>query len=213
MALSFGLIIGFDPRALFFAFFSGRYADLAGTITLFSLTVLFMAGLHLRIISLALALFVLCSSLAQNYLLSDYNSLSGFWRDLSLVCGVLLSYSSLRRRDLRKAAVLGRHRIARRPRYGQGIVPRRVSTSAIGEHSTRWVMDMPMLRTAPSDLTKLSTPLDDTDAPTHQAKKNAGSTMPRSPLFHPPTPHALTDLWDDWDESEDPEYKNIFSSF
>ncbi len=133
LAISMGLISGFEPMALFIAFLDPLYADLAGTMTLFSLTVVYMTGYQLRLSCLALALFVLASSLAQNFVYLQSGTISDFWRDLTLVCAVLLSYSSLRRSELRKAALVGRHRISGPRRLGQTIVPRRVKINAAAQ--------------------------------------------------------------------------------
>lgn len=131
MAISLGLINGIDPAVLFRSFLPGPTALLAGTGTLFFLSLIFMSGVALRMSALSLALFVLCSSVAENLLPVEPMPLSSFWRDMALVCAVLMSYSSLRRHDLRKAALLMRRR-ASRIRRGQltSVKPRRVSVTA-----------------------------------------------------------------------------------
>lgn len=151
-AISMGLISGFDPTALFVPYLNPLTADLIGTMVLFSLTVIYMTGYQLRLSCLALALFVLSSSLAQNILFLGNGTISDFWRDLTMVCAVLLSYSSLRRAELRKAALVGRHRISGPRRFGQNIVPRRVKIDGTASRTMRPAQDIPMLMAAPSDM-------------------------------------------------------------
>lgn len=134
MAISLGLIGGFDQSAMFAPILPEAAARLVGTVLLFILAVGFMSGMFLRITALTLALFVLCSSVIENYLQLDTLIVSSFWRDLTLACAVLLCYSSLKRRELRKAALLMRRRGAWRARRGQsaGVMPRRVCAQGHG---------------------------------------------------------------------------------
>ena len=128
MAISLNLIEGFDPSALFSPLADDRTARLAGMGVLFTLSVVFMSGVALRIAALALALFILCSSFAQNVLGPEPLPMSSFWRDLALVCAVLMSYSTLRRQELRKAALIMRRRAARLKRGKfSTVTPRRVT--------------------------------------------------------------------------------------
>ena len=128
MAISLNLIEGFDPSALFTPLADDRTARLAGMGVLFTLSVVFMSGVALRIAALALALFILCSSFAQNVLGPEPLPMSSFWRDLALVCAVLMSYSTLRRQELRKAALIMRRRAARLKRGKfSTVTPRRVT--------------------------------------------------------------------------------------
>lgn len=127
MAISLGLIQGFDHSALFTPVLDGKTARLVGMGVLLSLSLLFMSGIVLRRAALALALFILCSSVAENFLRPDPLPVSPFWRDLALVCAVLMSYSSLHRHELRKAALfMGRR--ASRIKHGKfsTVTPRRV---------------------------------------------------------------------------------------
>lgn len=130
MAISLGLIRGVDQAAMFAHLLPEESALLAGTALLFILAVAFMSGLALRLSALMLALFVLCSSVIQNYLHFETLTVSAFWRDLTLSCAVLLCYSSLKRRELRKAGVLMRRNAWRIRRGRQAVVaPRRVTLS------------------------------------------------------------------------------------
>lgn len=128
MAISLGVIGGVDPAALFAQLLEGETAALAGTGVLCTLSALFMSGLYLRSAALALAVFVLCSSLAQNLLAPGPLGLSALWRDITMVCAILMTYATLRRHELRKAALFMRRRAAR---FSQGsfskVTPRRVT--------------------------------------------------------------------------------------
>ncbi|MEQ8291994.1 MAG: hypothetical protein RIA08_07300 [Roseovarius sp.] len=128
MAISLGLIEGVDHAALFAPLLDDQTARLAGMAVLFILSVVFMSGVALRITALTLALFILCSSVAQTFLGPEPMPLSSFWRDLALVCAVLMSYSTLRRQELRKAALIMRRRAARLKRGKfTTVTPRRVT--------------------------------------------------------------------------------------
>lgn len=131
VAVSLGVIQGFDHAALFRPLIPGVWANLAGTAVLFGLAACFIAGIHLRIFALALALFVLASSLTAMVSRFDAGAASVLWHDLVLVCAILLSYAPLRRRELRHAALILRLR-ARRfgRRRTRGIRPRRVKVPA-----------------------------------------------------------------------------------
>lgn len=131
MAISLGLIQGFDHAALFRPLMPGTLADLAGKAALFGLAACFIAGIHLRIFALALALFVLVSGLSAAMTQFGAGAASALWRDLVLVCAILLSYAPLRRRELRHAALLLRHRARRiSRRRARAVRPRRVKVPA-----------------------------------------------------------------------------------
>lgn len=82
MALSLGLVAGLDPGAIFAPVLSPLLADIAGSTLMLCLSAGFMAG-RLTLVT---------------------GSVSAFWRDLTLTCAVLLTYSSLSRPALPCAA-------------------------------------------------------------------------------------------------------------
>ena len=131
MAISLGLITGISPPALFLSFTDPKTADLIGTILLFSITVCFMLGLFLRMTSLMLAIFVLSSSVVQNFVHAETALIEPFWRDLTLVCAILLSYTCLKRTELSRAALVWR-RSTPRLKSNQTVIPRRVTTAVTG---------------------------------------------------------------------------------
>ncbi|MEL7258658.1 MAG: hypothetical protein AAFN80_12560 [Pseudomonadota bacterium] len=212
LAISMGLISGFEPTALFVAYSNPMTADLIGTMLLFSLTVVYMTGWQLRLSCLALALFVLSSSLVQNFLLVQTGTISDFWRDLTMVCAVLLSYSSLRRSELRKAALVGRHRITGPRSLRHKIVPRRVTLNETARSTSRPMQDIPMLMTAPSDMPRPETEnLEDAaqDVFDFKAVQFETTRKPEADKDFPNAPEELNLLSED-DPGKDSEQKNIF---
>ncbi|WWR45261.1 hypothetical protein RZ517_10615 [Roseovarius sp. S88] len=213
IAITMGLITGFEPTALFVLYSSPVMADLIGTIVLFSLTIIYMTGWQLRLSCLALALFVLTSSLAQNFMISPAGTISDFWRDLTLVCAVILSYSSLGRAELRKAALVGRHRIVGPRRLGDRIVPRRVTLETSARATSRPMQDIPMLAAAPSDMPRFDEETSGEPAQEQYDFKAVRFETTRKqpePSELPDTEVELNLLSDD-DPTEDSEQKNIFA--
>ncbi len=213
VAISMGLISGFEPTALFIVYSNPVLADLLGTMVLFSLTVIYMTGWQLRLSCLALALFVLSSSLVQNFLLSQAGTISDFWRDLTMVCAVLLSYSSLRRSEIRKAALIGRHRIAGPRRLGHKIVPRRVTLDDTARATSRPMQDIPMLMAAPSDMPRPEVEDARTAVPEAFDLKAVQFETTRKPDSEDDLTNApgKLDLLSDGDPEKNKEQENIFT--
>ncbi len=110
---------GFDPAALFAPMMPYPVADLVGSALLLAAAIGFMMGAGLRISALSLAVFVITSSLAQNFVSFAPGNISEFWRDLAMVCAVLSSYAH--QTDRNEVTL-----ITPRP---QPIRPRRISIS------------------------------------------------------------------------------------
>ena len=129
MAIALGLITGIDPATLFIGLMPEQTARFSGVGLLFLISLCFMAGIKLRLAALMLVLFVLFSSFVENVLRQVTPDISSFWRDLTLACAVMLSYSTLGRRDLRKATVLLKAPSAPAPEPADthDVSPRRVS--------------------------------------------------------------------------------------
>lgn len=135
MAIALDLIKGIDPSILFLSLTAPTTADLLGTMLLFVITAAFMIGVFLRLTSLTLALFVLTTSLIQNLVmpgLPEGENIGAFWRDLTLVCAILLSYTCLKRTELHKAALVWRRTAPVRMASGT-VVPRRITTKSSGK--------------------------------------------------------------------------------
>lgn len=130
MAISLGLIQGVDQRAIFAPLFGQEMGDLLGTTVLFAITMAFMSGLHLGVTSIMLAMFVMASSIMQNFVPFAPQNISAFWRDLTLVCGGLLSYFSLKPKSVRPASLIARRYVSRVVKDAESISPRRVSLPA-----------------------------------------------------------------------------------
>lgn len=123
------LVAGVDQRAMLLPFLSFEPADLIGSTLLFFSSVMFMTGIGLRLSSLTLAIFVLSSSVVQNFIYFELVNVSYFWRDLTLACGVLLSYSSLDARGLRRARIGARRPVRRPLRVPTEVAPRRITST------------------------------------------------------------------------------------
>lgn len=126
MALSLNLVTGVEVGLLFSTALPPRIADLTGSILLLGLSISLMAGLHLRVTALCLTLLILAATTVQNLLPATPDSLSDFWRDLTLATAVLLTYAPLGRSELRRASVLAHHARLRRIMAQKAVKPRRV---------------------------------------------------------------------------------------
>jgi len=130
MAVALELVDGFDPAVLFQPVLDPALSGAAGAITLLTLAIWFMLGAALRLAALSLALFVLVSSFTSNFIVSPFEDLSAFWYDLTLCCGVLLSYLTLDEKRLRRASVLSHQSRMSRISAQRRVQPRRVSPDA-----------------------------------------------------------------------------------
>jgi hypothetical protein len=127
MAISLGLVQGLDQRAIFAPLLGLEMGDLIGTTLLFAITMAFMLGLYLGVTSVMLALFVLVSSIMQNFTPFNAQNIPAFWHDLTLICGILLSYFSLKTTVRRRTSFVGRRYVSRVVTDAKSITPRRVS--------------------------------------------------------------------------------------
>lgn len=137
MAVSLDLVVGVDQTVLFAPLLSPALADLVGSTLLFVVSLLFMTGVSLRMTSLTLAIFVLTCSIIQNFLFFEFGNLSDFWRDVTLACAVMLNYSILGRREMRRASILARRAQIRRVGRRDEIAPRRVQVDDSGQGRER----------------------------------------------------------------------------
>lgn len=126
MGVALDLVDGFDPAILFLPLMSPDLGEAAGAFALLTLAIWFMLGAALRLAALSLALFVLVSSFTANFIAAPVEDLSAFWYDLTLCCGVLLSYLTLDERRLRRASVFAHQARARRIAARRRVRPRRV---------------------------------------------------------------------------------------
>lgn len=157
-AVGLDLVAGVDQRALFLPFTPPEVADVVGSTLLILASLTFMLGVCLRLSALVLALFVFSSSVAQNFLLVDVENVSDFWRDLTMVCAVILTYSNMTRLDIRRANLT---RAARRKPVrkihmpGAAITPRRVQPPKLvtpaEPRASRLVLELPTFMQRPTE--------------------------------------------------------------
>lgn len=124
IGVALDLLPGVNQRALFLPYMTYELADLVGSALLFCISVAFMTGLMTRTYALALAMFVMCSSVVQNFFPYDAAHLAEFWRDITLSAAVLMAYTnvgqvelqklSLPKRALRNAAISKQAKVAAR---------------------------------------------------------------------------------------------------
>ncbi|WP_139274527.1 hypothetical protein [Roseovarius azorensis] len=129
MALALDLVTGLDKAVLFAAFLDPRTADIAGSTILLCLSATFMIGYHLRLSALSLALFIFASSLAQHMVHVEPGAVSAFWRDITLICAIMLSYMTLSPHEIRSASMLG-SRARRSALVQKPVKPRRITPTA-----------------------------------------------------------------------------------
>ena len=157
-AVALDLVSGVDQSALFAGFAPPMIADLLGSTLLFVASLTFMTGIYLRMSALVLALFVFSSSLIQNFLLMEIEDISAFWRDITLVCAVILNYSNLNRQDMRRADLM-RYRMLMKQREARlpmaEVKPRRVTPSVFSKpkakRTPRPGVELPSFMKKPAD--------------------------------------------------------------
>ncbi len=132
-AVSLDLAHGVDQKALLLPFLPATAADVIGSTLLLLVSLVFMLGRYLRPVGLVLALFIFCSSLVQNFLLAPVENVSAFWRDVTLVCAIILTYSNMNRHDLCRADLMRRRKrrqVRKVPVFSSSVTPRRVTPDA-----------------------------------------------------------------------------------
>lgn len=132
-AVALDLVSGVDQKALLLPFVPVTAADVIGSTLLLLASLAFMTGFYLRPTALFLALFIFISSLVQNFLISPVEDVSAFWRDVTLVCAIILNYSNMNRHDLRRADLVRRRKIARVRKvqvFSSDVTPRRITPEA-----------------------------------------------------------------------------------
>jgi len=127
MGVALEFVDGFDPAVLFRPIPDAAISEALGAITLLALAIWFMLGAALRLAALSLALFVLASSFTWNFVTGPVEDLSAFWYDLTLCCGVLLSYLTLDARRIRRASVFSHQARMSRIAAQRRVRPRRVA--------------------------------------------------------------------------------------
>jgi hypothetical protein len=96
LAIAAGVIQGTDPGAAFALVLPDHIATLVGTAALLGASALLILGLRPGLAVGALAGLILAATLAQNLLASGVQDMSALWRDVILVCAVILTHQTAR---------------------------------------------------------------------------------------------------------------------
>lgn len=149
-AVALGFAAGVNPTALFKAFLTPAMADLVGSTILLSAAIGFMLGAGLRLTALTLALFVFASTLVQNFVHFTPENVSGFWRDLAMICAVLSTYA-YQSEQTQFAIVTPRPQPIRPRRVSISDRPERADQPAPGDAAIRPMMKAQDAKPAPQD--------------------------------------------------------------
>ncbi len=126
IGISLGLAPGIDTARLLNTILPSEQAEQVGAAIVFALSWLILAGMWLRPAVLLLALFVFWSSFVQNVLDMGAVGSGDFWRDLTLMGALMLTYVRLGPEAGRKGSLLRFTPKVRRLGNGAQITPRRV---------------------------------------------------------------------------------------
>jgi len=129
IAVSIGLITGTNGIALAALVLPAQTAELVGSSALFILGTLVLTGIWLRPAAILLSVIILAASLLQYFGPASALVLSELWRDLTLVCALMLTYSASRQRGAAPATLAQWTPKHRNAGDGANIRPRRVVVS------------------------------------------------------------------------------------
>ncbi len=135
VGVSIGLVPGTSATPLFAMVIAGEQAELMGRAVIFALAYLVMTGLWLRPAALLLGLVTFWSSYIVNFSPEGPISVGNFWRDLTLIGSLMLTYVQSTPRSTARRKMIRRRPRARRIVPGAAVVPRRVATPATGRPS------------------------------------------------------------------------------
>jgi hypothetical protein len=139
IAVSIGMIEGFDPAVFFNQFLTPIDATITGSTIVFTFAAFLFLGFFLRLASLYLAMVILCASIST-YIGSPLpGSLDVLWRDIVIASALLLNYWSLDERTRERQSLFRFYKAARRiAPITDKIIPARVKPSVT---STRRAYD------------------------------------------------------------------------
>lgn len=130
IAVSIGLITGTDATPLAATFLPPEQAQFVGSSTFFILGYMVLTGIWLRPAALLLGLIVFWSSYIANFGAQGTAVVGDFWRDLTLVGALMLTYmKSAPRANQRRAMIRWTPRV-RRIKPTETVAPRRVVSVA-----------------------------------------------------------------------------------
>ncbi len=126
-----GLIEGTQAAALAAPFLPQPAAEALGAAVVFALAYMVMTGIWLRPAALLLGLVTFWSSYLQHFAAADAAAgIGAFWRDLTLIGALMLTYAGFGPRARRRSALFRRRLVARRLKASRAVQPRRVRPSS-----------------------------------------------------------------------------------
>ena len=138
IGVSIGLIDGTRATALITLFLPPGPADRFAAAMVFVLAYLVLTGLWLRPAALLLGLVIFWSSIITHVVQSTVINIGDFWRDLTLISALMLTYVQASPRIARRRSLWRRIPRARRLRPAEAVSPRRVvSQSALAAERLR----------------------------------------------------------------------------
>jgi hypothetical protein len=161
-AISVDMIQGVDPGAALALVLPRHDAALIGSVALATCSVLMMAGYRPRLIAAILGLFVMSATLVENLLGPGAPDISAYWRDVTLVFAIVLTYwtehlTQRARNFLRVSA--RRPRRTHRPRTpGETPRPRKLMQEVQAESGAQDAASEPAAEVAPSPAPLLVVP-------------------------------------------------------
>ena len=152
IGISLNLAPGVDPARLFLPILPSEQAEQVGAAIVFALSWLILAGMWLRPAVLLLALIVFWSSFLENVLDTGSIAAGDFWRDLTLIGALMLTYLRLGPEAARMGGLLRFTPKVRRLGRGAPIAPRRVlpQTAKAGAQSRAATTGGPTGRETPA---------------------------------------------------------------
>ncbi len=129
IGVSIGLINGTNAAPLLAFFMPPEPASLVGKSIIFVLAYFVMTGLWLRPAALLLGLVTFWSSYIANFSTPGTVAIGDFWRDLTLIGALMLTYVQSSPRAARRRKMIRLTPQARRVMPGKPVTPRRVSAA------------------------------------------------------------------------------------
>lgn len=129
IGVSVGLIKGTDATPLAAMFLDPGLAAFVGSASIFLLGYLVMTGIWLRFAALMLGLVIFWSSYITNLAVPGAEGVGDFWRDMTLIGALMLTYMRNSGRTTASFAMIRRKPNVRRLGAHTKIKPRRVATS------------------------------------------------------------------------------------
>ena len=130
IGVSLGLINGTDATTLAATFLPSKYAVILGCTLTLALSYMVLTGLCLRTVALSLGALIFASSYVATFTAAGDFTIGDFWRDLTLVGALMLTYVSPGPRAARHRSVFRIKPRLRRLKAHKRIMPRRIEREA-----------------------------------------------------------------------------------